>query len=230
MSVADTPALLEEARRGQRRLCPADRGERRTDLGIVRRYYGREPTRRICTSSGAWDFLKAVRALARLRLPVLHLRRAQDCRGDPPLPPGRQGGEGEPGTEGRAGAIRSARERLSARLGREPTLSSWRRRPDWSRRRSPPPRRQTSQWPPSRWRRGRLHPGDVLGTEGMEEAIVEPEALRGAVAALPERERQQSSCCATSGYDPGSDRQGAGSLPGLPHRTQGRGAPAPQAE
>ena len=30
----------------------------------------------------------------------------------------------------------------------------------------------------------------VLGTEGMEEAIVEREALRGAVAALPERERQ----------------------------------------
>lgn len=57
MSVADTPALLEEARRGDNDAC-ARLIEENAGLiwSIVRRYYGRGTDRRICTSSGAWDF------------------------------------------------------------------------------------------------------------------------------------------------------------------------------
>ena len=71
----------------------------------------------------------------------------------------------------------------------------------------------------------------VLGTEGMEEAIVEREALRGAVAALPERERQVILLRYFRGMTQDRTAKVLGSLPGagLPHRAQGHGASAPQA-
>ena len=91
----------------------------------------------------------------------------------------------------RAGAIRSARERLSARLGREPALSELAEETGLE-----PEEIAAAEEANLPVASLQMETGDgftlesVLGTEGMEEAIVEREALRGAVAALPERERQ----------------------------------------
>ena len=55
MSVADTPGLLEEARRGDNEACTRLIEENAGLIwSIVRRYYGRGRSRRICTSWGAW--------------------------------------------------------------------------------------------------------------------------------------------------------------------------------
>ena len=95
------------------------------------------------------------------------------------------------GLKERAGAIRSARERLSARLGREPALSELAEETGLE-----PEEIAAAEEANLPVASLQMETGDgftlesVLGTEGMEEAIVEREALRGAVAALPERERQ----------------------------------------
>ena len=93
------------------------------------------------------------------------------------------------GLKERAGAIRSARERLSARLGREPALSELAEETGLE-----PEEIAAAEEANLPVASLQMETGDgftlesVLGTEGMEEAI-EREALR-AVAALPERERQ----------------------------------------
>lgn len=135
------------------------------------------------------------------------------------------------GLKERAGAIRSARERLSARLGREPALSELAEETGLE-----PEEIAAAEEANLPVASLQMETGDgftlesVLGTEGWEEAIVERRPCGERWPPCPSG-NGRSSCCATSGYDPGSDRQGAGSLPGagLPHRTQGRGAPAPQA-
>lgn len=95
------------------------------------------------------------------------------------------------GLKERAGSIRTARDRLSARLGREPTLS------ELSEETGLEPEEiaaaEEANLPVASLQ---METGDgftlesVLGTDGMEEGIVEKVALRGAVNALPERERQ----------------------------------------
>ena len=95
------------------------------------------------------------------------------------------------GLKERAGSSRTARDRLSARLGREPTLS------ELSEETGLEPEEiaaaEEANLPVASLQ---METGDgftlesVLGTDGMEEGIVEKVALRGAVNALPERERQ----------------------------------------
>ena len=125
MSVADTPALLEEARRGDNDAC-ARLIEENAGLiwSIVRRYYGRGTDPEDLYQLGCLGFLKAVRGFdpafgcqfSTYAVPKIAREIRRFLRDDGAVKVSR-------GLKERAGAIRSARERLSARLGREPALS-----------------------------------------------------------------------------------------------------------
>ena len=125
MSVADTPALLEEARRGDNDAC-ARLIEENAGLiwSIVRRYYGRGTDPEDLYQLGCLGFLKAVRGFdpafgcqfSTYAVPKIAGEIRRFLRDDGAVKVSR-------GLKERAGAIRSARERLSARLGREPALS-----------------------------------------------------------------------------------------------------------
>ena len=95
------------------------------------------------------------------------------------------------GLKERAGTIRQARDRLSARLGREPALSELAAETGLSVEEIAAA--EEASLPVASLQ---METGDgftlesVLGDGGMEEAVVEREALRAAIAALPDRERQ----------------------------------------
>ena len=200
MSVADTPALLEEARRGDNDAC-ARLIEENAGLiwSIVRRYYGRG-TDPEDLYQRIWQELEVVTPST--SFPVRGFDPAFGCQFSTYAVPKIAGeirrflrDDGavkvSRGLKERAGAIRSARERLSARLGREPALSELAEETGLE-----PEEIAAAEEANLPVASLQMETGDgftlesVLGTEGMEEAIVEREALRGAVAALPERERQ----------------------------------------
>ena len=124
------------------------------------------------------------------------------------------------------------RTRLTARLGREPSLSELSEETGWSRRISPPPRPPPPLSPPLQMETAEGFTLErVLGTDGMEESVVERVALRAAIDSLPEREKQvillrfyknltQDKAARVLGGKPGA---------GLPHRAPGGGAPAQEA-
>ena len=193
MSVADTPALLEEARRGDNDACARLIEENAGLIWIiVRRYYGRGTDPEDLYQLGCLGFLKAVRGFdpafgcqfSTYAVPKIAGEIRRFLRDDGAVKVSR-------GLKERAGAIRSARERLSARLGREPALSELAEETGLE-----PEEIAAAEEANLPVASLQMETGDgftlesVLGTEGMEEAIVEREALRGAVAALPERERQ----------------------------------------
>ena len=193
MSVADTPALLEEARRGDNDAC-ARLIEENAGLiwSIVRRYYGRGTDPEDLYQLGCLGFLKAVRGFdpafgcqfSTYAVPKIAGEIRRFLRDDGAVKVSR-------GLKERAGAIRSARERLSARLGREPALSELAEETGLE-----PEEIAAAEEANLPVASLQMETGDgftlesVLGTEGMEEAIVEREALRGAVAALPEKCRE----------------------------------------
>ena len=96
------------------------------------------------------------------------------------------------GVKERAAAIRQARDRLSHALGREPTLS------ELSVETGLEPEdiaaAEEANLPVASLQMEAGEDGftleSMLGTEGMEEGVVERLALRGAIDTLPERERQ----------------------------------------
>ena len=87
--------------------------------------------------------------------------------------------------------IRTARDRLSARLGREPTLSELGAETGLE-----PEEIAAAEEANLPVASLQMETGDgltlesVLGTDGMEEGIVERESLRSAIESLPDRERQ----------------------------------------
>ena len=95
------------------------------------------------------------------------------------------------GLKERGMAIRAARERLAASLGREPTLSQLSEATGLE-----PEEIAAAEEAGLPVASLQMETGDgltlesVLGTDGMEEGIVERESLRGAIDALPDRERQ----------------------------------------
>ena len=193
MSVADTPDLLREARNGDNEAC-ARLIEENAGLiwSIVRRYYGRGADPEDLYQLGCLGFLKAVRGFdpafgcqfSTYAVPKIAGEIRRFLRDDGAVKVSR-------GLKERAGSIRTARDRLSARLGREPTLS------ELSEETGLEPEEiaaaEEANLPVASLQ---METGDgftlesVLGTDGMEEGIVEKVALRGAVNALPERERQ----------------------------------------
>ena len=125
MSVADTPDLLREARNGDNEAC-ARLIEENAGLiwSIVRRYYGRGADPEDLYQLGCLGFLKAVRGFdpafgcqfSTYAVPKIAGEIRRFLRDDGAVKVSR-------GLKERAGSIRTARDRLSARLGREPTLS-----------------------------------------------------------------------------------------------------------
>ena len=194
MSVADTPALLEEARRGDNDAC-ARLIEENAGLiwSIVRRYYGRGTDPEDLYQLGCLGFLKAVRGFApafgcqfsTYAVPKIAGEIRRFLRDDGAVKVSR-------GVKERAGAIRQARDRLSHTLGREPTLS------ELSAETGLEPEdiaaAEEANLPVASLQMEAGEDGftleSMLGTEGMEEGVVERLALRGAIDALPERERQ----------------------------------------
>lgn len=125
MSVADTPALLEEARRGDNDAC-ARLIEENAGLiwSIVRRYYGRGTDPEDLYQLGCLGFLKAVRGFdpafgcqfSTYAVPKIAGEIRRFLRDDGPVKVSR-------GQKEQALAIHRARNQLTAQLGREPTLS-----------------------------------------------------------------------------------------------------------
>ena len=193
MSVADTPGLLECARAGDNDAC-ARLIEENTGLiwSIVRRYYGRGAEPEDLYQLGCLGFLKAVRGFdpafgcqfSTYAVPKIAGEIRRFLRDDGTVKVSRSLKE-------RAGAIRMVRERLSARLGREPTLSELAAETGLE-----PEEIAAAEEANLPVASLQLETGDgftlesILGTEGMVEGIVEKLALRTAIDALPERERQ----------------------------------------
>ena len=194
MSVADTPALLEEARRGDNDAC-ARLIEENAGLiwSIVRRYYGRGTDPEDLYQLGCLGFLKAVRGFdpafgcqfSTYAVPKIAGEIRRYLRDDGAVKVSR-------GVKERAATIRQARDRLSHSLGREPTLS------ELSAETGLEPEdiaaAEEANLPVASLQMEAGEDGftleSMLGTDGMEEGVVERLALRGAIDALPERERQ----------------------------------------
>ena len=166
MSVADTPDLLEEARNGNNEACARILEENAGLIwSIVRRYYGRGVEPDDLYQLGCLGFLKAVRGFdpafgcqfSTYAVPKIAGEIRRFLRDDGAVKVSR-------GIKERGGAIRQAREKLSAQLGREPTLQM-----------------ETGDG---------LTLESLLGQESFEEDVLERETLRRAVSALPDRERQ----------------------------------------
>ena len=193
MRVSDTPALLEEARRGDNEACTRLIEENGGLIwSVVRRYYGRGAEPEDLYQLGCLGFLKAVRGFdpafgcqfSTYAVPKIAGEIRRFLRDDGAVKVSR-------GLKERAGAVRAARERLAARLGREPALSELAAETGLE-----PEEIAAAEEASLPVASLQAETGDgmtlesVLGTDGMEEGIVEREALREAIAALPERERK----------------------------------------
>lgn len=193
MSVADSPRLLEAARRGDNGACERLIAENAGLIwSIVRRYYGRGVDPEDLYQLGCLGFFKAVRGFepafgcqfSTYAVPKIAGEIRRFLRDDGPVKVSRTLKE-------RAGVIRAARERLSARLGREPALSELAAETGLE-----PEEIAAAEEAGQPVVSLQLESEEgftlesVLGTGGMEEELVERLDLRQAIAALPERERQ----------------------------------------
>ena len=194
MSVADTPGLLEEARRGDNEACTRLIEENAGLIwSIVRRYYGRGAEPEDLYQLGCLGFLKAVRGFdpafgcqfSTYAVPKIAGEIRRFLRDDGAVKVSR-------GLKERAGTIRQARDRLSARLGREPALSELAAETGLSVEEIAAA--EEASLPVASLQMEAGEEGftleSMVGTEGMEEGVVERLALRGAIDSLPERERQ----------------------------------------
>ena len=193
MRVSDTPALLEEARRGDNEACTRLIEENGGLIwSVVRRYYGRGAEPEDLYQLGCLGFLKAVRGFdpafgcqfSTYAVPKIAGEIRRFLRDDGAVKVSR-------GLKERAGTIRAARERLAAALGREPALSELAAETGLEPEEIAAAQEAGLPVASLQSETGEgLTLESVLGDGGMEEGIVEREALRAAVAALPERERR----------------------------------------
>ena len=194
MKAPEADALLEAARKGDNDACERMMEENAGLIwSVVKRYYGRETDPEDLYQLGCLGFLKAVRGFdpaygcqfSTYAVPKIAGEIRRYLRDDGAVKVSR-------GVKERAAAIRQARVRLSQRLGREPTLS------ELSAETGLEPEdiaaAEEASLPVVSLQMKAGEDGftleSMLGTEGMEEGVVERLALRGAVEALPERERQ----------------------------------------
>ena len=184
-------ALLEAARGGDRDACEQVLLENNGLIwSVVRRYYGRGVEPDDLYQLGCLGFLKAVQGFdpdygtqfSTYAVPKIAGEIRRFLRDDGPVKVSR-------GLKERGTAIRGARARLAAQLGREPTLSELAEATDLS-----PEDIETATEPVISLQ---AETGaDGLTLEGMlttgneEEGMVERLTLRSAITALPEREQQ----------------------------------------
>lgn len=194
MKALEADALLEAARGGDNDACEQMMEENAGLIwSVVRRYYGRGTDPEDLYQLGCLGFLKAVRGFdpafgcqfSTYAVPKIAGEIRRYLRDDGAVKVSR-------GVKERAGAIRQARDRLGHTLGREPTLS------ELSAETGLEPEdiaaAEEANLPVASLQMEAGEDGftleSMLGTEGMEEGVVERLALRGAIDALPERERQ----------------------------------------
>lgn len=194
MKAAEADALLEAARGGDNDACEQMMEENAGLIwSVVRRYYGRGTDPEDLYQLGCLGFLKAVRGFdpafgcqfSTYAVPKIAGEIRRYLRDDGAVKVSR-------GVKERAATIRQARDRLSHTLGREPTLS------ELSAETGLEPEdiaaAEEANLPVASLQMEAGEDGftleSMLGTEGMEEGVVERLALRGAIDALPERERQ----------------------------------------
>ena len=188
----DTLSLLDAARQGDNDACERMMEENAGLIwSIVRRYYGRGVDPDDLYQLGCMGFLKAVRGFdpafgcqfSTYAVPKIAGEIRRFLRDD-------GAGKVSRGLKERAGSIRTARDRLQAELGREPSLSELSEETGLEVEEIAAA--EEANAPVASLQ---METGDgftlesVLGTEGMEEGIVERVALRAAIDDLPERER-----------------------------------------
>ena len=194
MSVADTPALLEEARRGDNDAC-ARLIEENAGLiwSIVRRYYGRGTDPEDLYQLGCLGFLKAVRGFdpdygtqfSTYAVPKIAGEIRRFLRDDGAVKVSR-------GMKERGVLVRGLRSRLCAELGREPALSELAEAAGLTPEEVAAA--ETATEPvislQTETGEGGLTLEGMLSGGGMEDGLVERLALRGALEELPQRERE----------------------------------------
>ena len=188
----ETLSLLEAAQQGDREACARMVEEnQRLIWSVVRRYQGRGVESEDLFQLGCIGFLKAVQGFdtafgtqfSTYAVPKIAGEIRRFLRDDGTVKVSR-------GLKERATVIRAARERALFTLGREPTLSELALETGLEEEEIAAA--ETAAAPVASLQ---METGDGLtlestvGDEGMEEEIVEREALREAVAGLPERER-----------------------------------------
>ncbi len=194
MRGADAPTLLEAARHGDNEACERLLVENSGLIwSVAKRYYGRGVESEDLYQLGCLGFLKAVRGFdqsygtqfSTYAVPKIAGEIRRFLRDDGAVKVSR-------GVKERALAVRLARDRLCARLGREPTLS------ELSDATGLEPEdiaaAETATMPVVSIHSESGEEGftleSVLGDGGMEDEVVERLALRAAIDRLPERERQ----------------------------------------
>lgn len=186
--------LLEAARTGDNDACERMMEENAGLIwSIVRRYYGRGVDPEDLYQLGCLGFLKAVRGFdpaygcqfSTYAVPKISGEIRRFLRDDGPVKVSR-------GLKERALAIRLAKDRLSHTLGREPTLSELRQETGLEIEEIAAA--EEANLPVASLHMETGEDGftleTVLGTEGMEEDLVERLALRGAIETLADREKQ----------------------------------------
>lgn len=193
MSIADTPELLEAARAGDNEACTRILEENAGLIwSVVRRYYGRGVEPDDLYQLGCLGFLKAVRGFdnaygtqfSTYAVPKIAGEIRRFLRDDGPVKVSR-------GVKERAAVIYAARTRLTAQLGREPTLSEV--SVDTGLPVEEIAATETAAGPVASLQMETAEGftlESVLGEDGMEEHVVECVALRAAIDSLPEREKQ----------------------------------------
>ena len=187
-------ALLEAARGGDSAACEQVLLENNGLIwSVVRRYYGRGVEPDDLYQLGCLGFLKAVRGFdpafgtqfSTYAVPKIAGEIRRFLRDDGPVKVSR-------GLKERGSAIRGARGRLAAQLGREPTLSELAE--DTGLSPEEIAAAETAAEPvvslQTETGDGGLTLEGMLSTGNEEEGLVERLALRAAIAALPEREQQ----------------------------------------
>ena len=194
MSALETASLLEAARGGDNDACEKLMEDNAGLIwSVVRRYYGRGTDPEDLYQLGCLGFLKAVRGFdpafgcqfSTYAVPKIAGEIRRFLRDDGAVKVSRSVKE-------RALTIRQARDRLSHTLGREPTLSE--RSQETGLESEEIAAAEEASLPVASLQMEAGEEGftleSMLGTEGMEEGVVERLALRGAIDSLPERERQ----------------------------------------
>lgn len=194
MSSVHSPGLLEAAAAGDNEACEKLLEE---NVGliwsIVRRYYGRGVDAEDLYQLGCLGFLKAVRGFdtaygtqfSTYAVPKIAGEIRRFLRDDGAVKVSR-------GVKERAQAVRLARDKLGHALGRDPTLSELAEETGLEREEIAAAETATLSVTSIQGESGDegFTLEAVLGTDGMEERLIEQVALRDAIAALPEREQQ----------------------------------------
>ncbi len=194
MTPLDTPSLLEAARTGDNDACERLLLDNSGLIwSVARRYYGRGVDPEDLYQLGCLGFLKAVRGFdlnygtqfSTYAVPKIAGEIRRFLRDDGAVKVSR-------GIKERASGLRQARQDLSQRLGRDPTLA------ELSAATGLEPEdiaaTDTAMLSVASLQSESGEDGftleSVLGTDGIEEELVEQLTLRQAVDALPERERK----------------------------------------